>query len=73
MLKDEGLQQFTLHEIMNQPVIDEADDEDGSNQESLELVVNEDYLFLEDIGGCGFHNDPKEWVGFLDKFRDKYM
>ncbi|SCW01280.1 LAFE_0D09098g1_1 [Lachancea fermentati] len=70
ILKDEGMQQFTLNEIMNQPVLDENDED---LQKVYDLVINEDYLYLQEVGSCGFHGDPAQWGVFKSEFSSRFM
>ncbi|SCU97124.1 LAFA_0G09890g1_1 [Lachancea sp. 'fantastica'] len=62
MMKDGGLQQFTLNEVMNQAVI-----EDEEPAEKIDLILDEDSVtFGSDR--CDSTMGLPEWKAFMDKF-----
>ncbi|SCV04388.1 LANO_0G09890g1_1 [Lachancea nothofagi CBS 11611] len=66
MMKDGGLQQFTLNEVMSQPVLDEKDEEP---HEVVDLILNEEYLQLGKQERCEIQMGLQEWQGFMIKFK----
>ncbi|SCU89797.1 LAME_0E05556g1_1 [Lachancea meyersii CBS 8951] len=62
MMKDGGLQQFTLNEVMSQAVIE--DDEPG---EKTDLILDEDSVTLGNER-CDSQMGVDEWNAFMEKF-----
>lgn len=62
MLKDERLQEFTLNEILNDPVF-----QDESINIPKQLIINEDYIFFENLGSCKLYEHWSQWDTFINK------
>ncbi|SCU92391.1 LAMI_0E10154g1_1 [Lachancea mirantina] len=65
ILKDEGMQEFTLHEILEQPVVEDEP------EDVIELVINEDYLQCDGLGSCTIDEDRTSWNSFITKLASK--
>lgn len=84
MLKEEGLQQFNLQELMKDQDIDprensallevdkmQVDDqaiEDTDTQ--LQLVFSEDHVSLENIAHCTLYDGIEKWTAFMEAFNE---
>lgn len=81
MLKDEGFQQFTLHEILTDPssTVDNTNTSDSTSktthdgdqvidvdEDPIQLVVSEDHVSLADIARCSLYDGPEKWKAFID-------
>lgn len=64
MMKDGGLQEFTLSDIMNQPVL-----EDDETSEPVEVTLNEEYVELSTGERCDIRMNLSQWQEFMLKFK----
>ncbi|CDO92462.1 unnamed protein product [Kluyveromyces dobzhanskii CBS 2104] len=76
MLRDSGILQYTLKEILDQPVISDGEDEDMDidKEKQLHIVLNEEFVYLGKQQSCSYHdNDEEAWKTFVDCLKSKFV
>lgn len=74
MLRDSGIPQFTLKEILDQPVFSDLEENamEIDNTQQMTLVINEEYVYFGKLQKCTYHDDDiSKWQLFTDFVKTK--
>lgn len=74
ILRDSGVPQLTLKEIMDREVVDDSTDAmdiDVPKDAVLNLVVNEEFIYLNDTEKSSFNEDKGKWHEFINSLESK--
>ncbi|QEU61842.1 Med1 [Kluyveromyces lactis] len=77
MLRDSGIPEFTLKEILDQPVISDTEDDDQMDvdkEKQVPIVLNEEYIYIGKAQTCSYNdNDEQAWKAFIDYLKSKLI
>lgn len=80
MLRDSGISQFTLKEIMDQPAVSDTEGDDmmdidnDDNNKLVCITLNEEYICVGKTQKCSYQDDSQEtWVSVIEFLKSKLL